>query len=205
MSEIYALTDDFYTPNLEDSVKEILDCGVKMVQFRSKKESIDESLVARLVEICSSYGANLIVNDDPNLAKRVGAHGVHIGKDDGGIKKAKEILGVDKIVGVSCYSSLKLALDAQDLGASYAAFGAMFPTDTKPDTEICTINSILNFKDKLSIKTCLIGGINISNLEQILALKPDYIALVSAIYKPYSITQNIRNLQRIIKDFYGYN
>lgn len=205
MSEIYALTDDFYTPNLEDSVKEILDCGVKMVQFRSKKESIDESLVARLVEICSSYGANLIVNDDPNLAKRVGAHGAHIGRDDGGIKSAREILGSDKIVGVSCYSSLKLALDAENLGASYAAFGAMFPTDTKPDTEICTINSILNFKDKLSIKTCLIGGINTSNLEQILALKPDYIALVSAIYKPYSITQNIRNLQRIIKDFYGHN
>lgn len=204
MSEIYALTDDFYTPNLEACVKTILDCGIKMVQFRSKKDSINEKEIINLVKICDSYSANLIVNDSITLAKRVGAHGVHIGLGDGEVKEAREILGADKIVGVSCYGSLDLALKASDDGASYAAFGSAFPTKTKKDAKVFKLRKFKEFKDILSIKTCIIGGINASNLEQILALRPDYIALVSAVYTPNSISENLRNLQKIIRDFYGH-
>lgn len=205
MSEIYALTDDFYTPNLEVAVKNILDCGIKMVQFRSKKDSINEKEVANLVKICDSYGANLIVNDSILLAKRVGAHGVHIGLGDGQVKEARETLGYDKIVGVSCYGSLELALKAQDDGADYVAFGAAFPTKTKKDAKTFELSKFEDFRDFIDIKTCIIGGINALNLEQILALKPYYIALVSAIYTPNSISENLRNLQKIIRDFYGHN
>lgn len=205
MSEIYALTDDFYTPNLEVAVKNILDCGIKMVQFRSKKDSINEKEVANLVKICDSYGANLIVNDSILLAKRVGAHGVHIGLGDGQVKEARETLGYGKIVGVSCYGSLELALKAQDDGADYVAFGAAFPTKTKKDAKTFELSKFEDFRDFIDIKTCIIGGINALNLEQILALKPYYIALVSAIYTPNSISENLRNLQKIIRDFYGHN
>lgn len=201
MSEIYALTDDFYTPNLEDAVKEILDCGIKMLQFRSKKEQIDESLVSKLVKICDKYSANLIVNDSIDLAKKVGAHGVHIGRGDGSVKGAREVLGTDKIVGVSCYDSLDIALKSQKFGANYVAFGAAFPTATKKDAEVFNLSKFLDFKQNLKIKTCIIGGINSSNLEQILTLKPDYIAMVSAIYIPNSISKNIKNLQDIMERF----
>ncbi|NLY04395.1 MAG: thiamine phosphate synthase [Campylobacter sp.] len=201
MSEIYALTDDFYTPlnSIEDQVKEILDCGIKMVQFRSKKRVINENIISNLIRICDDYNANLMINDHVHLAKKLGAHGVHIGKEDSDIKTARQILGVEKIVGISCYDSLKLALDAEENGASYVAFASSFSSTTKPEAVFLDENKFISFKQNLKVKTCLIGGINASNIDQILKLKPDYIAIVSAIYKPNTITKNLKTLLNTIK------
>lgn len=108
MSEIYALSDDFFTPEdvIVKSIHEILDNGVKFVQFRSKKKEKNEKIISELIRLCDDYHAYLIINDDALLARKLGAHGVHIGKDDGSIIKAREILGENKIIGVSCYDDL---------------------------------------------------------------------------------------------------
>ena len=203
MAQIYALTDDKLTPNSSvfSQVREILECGVKFVQYRSKTQTQDEKLIASLISLCEDFGANLIINDNANLAKKLGAHGVHIGRDDGECAKVREFLGKDKIIGVTCYSDLNLALNSQKNGASYAAFGAMFASPTKKEAPLCPRQIVQKAKANLQIPVAIIGGINEQNLSEILGLKADYIALVSAIYKPNSITQNISNLQGIINGY----
>ncbi|CZE48461.1 thiamine-phosphate pyrophosphorylase [Campylobacter geochelonis] len=199
-NQLYVLTDDFYTPEetIISQVREVLECGVKMVQFRSKKELKNERIADELIALCDKFGANLIINDDVNLALKLGAHGVHIGKDDGELKEARALLGDDKIIGVSCYNELNLALNAQENGASYVAFGAVFPTTTKKDTTSFNALNLVKFKEKLSIPTCLIGGINALNLASLLEYQADYLAIVSAAYKPLSTKENLLNLKKII-------
>ena len=200
MAEIYAITDDVLTP--ESSVlapsKELLECGVKFLQYRTKLEPKNERVAVALKELCERYGARFIVNDDVKFAAKIGANAVHIGKDDGGVKASRKILGEDAFIGVSCYDDLNLALKAQDEGASYAAFGAVFASPTKPHAPLCKFETIRRAKEILRIPICVIGGINAANIAQIAALSPDYIAVISALYRPASIKENLRNLQAFL-------
>ena len=123
MAEIYAISDDMLMPeNLAlQYTREILECGVKFFQFRSKKEPKNEKIASEIFNLCEKFGARFIVNDDIFFAARIGAKSVHLGKDDASIKEAYEILGNDSYVGVSCYDSLDLAIKAKQNGASYVA------------------------------------------------------------------------------------
>ncbi len=183
MSEIYALSDDVLTPpqTIFSQIDEILRCGVKLVQYRSKLAAQDETLIRSLIGLCEDYGAKLIINDDATLAKKLGAHGVHIGKDDGETAQVREFLGADKIVGVSCYADLARARQAEAQGASYVAFGSLRRSKTKPDAPLCPDELVQEARKSLNLPIAVIGGINLENLNEILALKPDYIAMVEAI------------------------
>ena len=200
MAEIYAITDDVLTPesSVLEQARELLECGVKFLQYRTKLEPKNERVATALKELCERYGARFIVNDDVNFAAKIGANAVHIGKDDGGVKAARKILGEDAFIGVSCYDDLNLALRAQDEGASYAAFGAVFASSTKPNAPLCKFETIRRAKKILRIPVCVIGGINAANIAQIAALNPDYIAVISALYRPASIKENLRNLQAFL-------
>jgi len=200
MSEIYAITDDVLTPenSVLEQTCELLECGVKLLQYRTKLEPKNESVATALKELCERYGARFIINDDVKFAAKIGANAVHIGKDDGGVKAARKILGEDAFIGVSCYDDLNLALKAQDEGASYAAFGALFASPTKPNAPLCKFKTIMRAKQILRIPICVIGGINVANITQIAALNPDYIAVISALYRPASIKENLRNLQAFL-------
>ena len=200
MAKIYAITDDILTPESSVLVQagELLECGVKLLQYRTKIEPKNERVAVALKELCERYGARFIVNDDVKFAAKIGANAVHIGKDDGGVKAARKILGEDAFIGVSCYDDLNLALKAQDEGASYAAFGAVFASLTKPNAPLCKFETIVRAKEILCIPVCVIGGINAANIAQIAALNPDYIAVISALYRPASIKENLRNLQTFL-------
>ena len=197
MIEIYAISDDVLMPeNLAlQYTKEILECGVKFFQFRSKKIPKDERLASEIFNLCEKFGARFIVNDDILFAAHIGAKSVHLGKDDASIKEAFEILGDDAYVGVSCYDSLELALRAKQNGASYVAFGAMFKSPTKPNAPLCKAQTISQAKE-MGMNVCVIGGINSSNIASVARVKPDMIAIISAIYKDGMIKKNIENLQR---------
>ncbi|AII15097.1 thiamine phosphate synthase [Campylobacter iguaniorum] len=201
MNQLYILTDSNFTPpsELKNAVQEILNSGIKLIQYRNKSQNHDINLLKWVVSLCDEFGAKLIINDDPILAVNCGAHGVHVGKEDGGVLRAREILGDKAIIGASCYNDINLAIKAQNDGASYVAFGAMFTSQTKPNAKLCDHEIVKKAKEILSIPVCVIGGINSSNLQSVCALKPDYIAIISAAYKPNSITQNIVNLQNIIR------
>lgn len=200
VAEIYAITDDVLTPesSVLAQVGELLECGVKFLQYRTKLEPKNERVAVALKELCERYGARFIVNDDVKFAAKIGANAVHIGKDDGGVKAARKILGKDAFIGVSCYDDLNLALKAQDESASYAAFGALFASPTKPNAPLCKFETIRRAKEILRIPVCVIGGINTANIAQIAALNPDYIAVISALYRPASIKENLKNLQAFL-------
>ena len=201
MAEIYAISDDILMPeNLAlDYTREILECGVKFFQFRSKKAVKNEKLASEILNLCEKFGAKFIVNDDVKFAKKIGAKAVHLGKDDENIKEAFEILGKDAYVGVSCYNDINLAINAAKNGASYAAFGSVFTSPTKPNAPKCGLEVVKEAKQILNLPVCVIGGINETNIGSLSLAKPDLIAVISAIYKNGNIKENIKNLQKIIE------
>ena len=201
MAEIYAISDDILMPeNLAlEYAREILECGVKFFQFRSKKAVKNEKLASEILNLCEKFGAKFIVNDDVKFAKKIGAKAVHLGKDDEGIKEAFEILGKDAYVGISCYNDINLAINAAKNGASYVAFGSVFTSPTKPNAPKCGLEVVKEAKQILNLPVCVIGGINETNIGSLSHTKPDLIAVISAIYKDSNIKENIKNLQRIIE------
>ena len=201
MAEIYAISDDILMPeNLAlEYVREILECGVKFFQFRSKKAVKNEKLASEILNLCEKFGAKFIVNDDVKFAKKIGAKAVHLGKDDENIKEAFEILGKDAYVGVSCYNDISLAINAAKNGASYVAFGSVFASPTKPNAPKCRLEVVKEAKQILNLPVCVIGGINETNIGSLSHAKPDLIAVISAIYKNGNIKENIKNLQKIIE------
>ena len=203
MAEIYAISDDVLMPeNLAlEYTREILECGVKFFQFRSKKAVKNENLASEILNLCEKFGAKFIVNDDVKFAKKIGAKAVHLGKDDESIKEAFEILGKDAYVGVSCYNDINLAINAAKNGASYVAFGSVFTSPTKPNAPKCGLEVVKEAKQILNLPVCVIGGINETNIGSLSHAKPDLIAVISAIYKDGNIKENIKNLQKIIKNF----
>ena len=203
MAEIYAISDDVLMPeNLAlEYTREILECGVKFFQFRSKKAVKNEKLASEILNFCEKFGAKFIVNDDVKFAKKIGAKAVHLGKDDENIKEAFEILGEDAYVGVSCYNDISLAINAAKNGASYVAFGSIFTSSTKPNAPKCGLEVVKEAKQILDLPVCVIGGINETNIGSLSHAKPDLIAVISAIYKNGDIKENIKNLQKIVKNF----
>ena len=201
MAEIYAISDDVLMPeNLAlEYAREILECGVKFFQFRSKKAVKNEKLASEILNLCEKFGAKFIVNDDVKFAKKIGAKAVHLGKDDENIKEAFEILGKNAYVGVSCYNDINLAINAAKNGASYVAFGSIFTSSTKPNAPKCGLEVVKEAKQILNLPVCVIGGINETNIGSLSHTKPDLIAIISAIYKDGNIKENIKNLQRIIE------
>ena len=201
MAEIYAISDDILMPeNLAlEYAREILECGVKFFQFRSKKAVKNEKLASEILNLCEKFGAKFIVNDDVKFAKKIGAKAVHLGKDDENIKEAFEILGKDAYVGVSCYNDINLAINAAKNGASYVAFGSVFTSLTKPNAPKCGLEVVKEAKQILNLPICVIGGINETNIGSLSHVKPDLITIISAIYKDGNIKENIKNLQKIIK------
>lgn len=201
MAEIYAISDDILMPeNLAlEYTREILECGVKFFQFRSKKAVKNEKLASEILNLCEKFGAKFIVNDDVKFAKKIGAKAVHLGKDDEGIKEAFEILGKNAYVGVSCYNDISLAINAAKNGASYVAFGSVFTSPTKPNAPKCELEVVKEAKQILNLPVCVIGGINETNIGSLSHAKPDLIAVISAIYKDGNIKEKIKNLQKIIE------
>ena len=199
--QIYALTDSVLTPtkDLYNVVLELCEAKVGLIQYRNKNAIHDEILLAKIALLCKQNGVKFIINDDARLAKKVGADGVHVGKDDFSVLKAREILGNDAIIGASCYDSIQKAIKAQDDGASYAAFGAVFPSPTKPAATPCKLEILSLAKKELKIPVCAIGGINATNIASVAKTGADYAAVISALYKNAQIKQNIKELFDSIK------
>ena len=123
-----------------------------------------------------------IINDDPNLAMKVGADGCHIGQKDYNIKKARRVLK-NKILGVSCHNSIKLSHDAINNGANYIALGSFFSTRTKKVKFRANLNTLEKVKKFSSVPIIAIGGINDKNFKKLLLNKADFLAISSYIWK----------------------
>lgn len=193
---LYAITDEILTPDdtVLTQVREALEAGVKILQYRNKnaRDSELKGICESLQALCKAYGALFIIDDRPHLAAVIGADGLHIGKDDMPLSEAREIFPLG-IIGVSCYGSVKKALEAQEEGASYVAFGSFFSSPTKPHSGIVSKSVVTKAKESLEIPVCVIGGISTSNIHEMAALGPDMISVVSAVFDG-NITHNVKNL-----------
>ena len=179
---IYAITPEFK----EDSAlfvwaEQLFQHRVRFLQYRDKQSDLPKkfSRAKTLLTLARRYDAFLIINDDVLLCLETHADGVHLGKNDGSLFLARKLLGEDKILGASCYAALKNAQDAEKLGADYVAFGAVFPSPTKPDAPLVSLSKIALAKMALSIPVCAIGGITKENAGEVLKTGADSLALSS--------------------------
>jgi thiamine-phosphate pyrophosphorylase len=144
----------------------------------------DEVLRAgeRLMPIVQRAGVAFIVNDRPDLAKKLGADGVHVGQEDASYAEARRILGADKIVGVTCHNSRHLAMQAAEAGADYVAFGAFYPTATK-EAKTRAEPEILTWWQELMEAPCVaIGGITVENARPLVEAGADFLAVASGVW-----------------------
>lgn len=195
---IYAITDSKSgkNKNILDYSREILEAGVKILQYREKKKNTKEKYQEALLlrKLTRELGAVFIVNDDIYIALAVEADGVHIGQDDLPIEEVRKILGEHKIIGVSTHSP-EQAKKAADSGADYIGVGPIFDTETKED--VCSTVGLeyLEYVEKnLSIPYVAIGGIKTHNLNEILNVGAKRIAMVSELVgakDTYAITKDI--------------
>ena len=151
---------------------------IKYFQLRLKKTSISSLLkVSRKVKkIVKKYDVKFLINDRPLVAKMVGADGCHIGQKDMNFFSARKILGKNKIIGVTCHNSKKLAIKAKKNGANYVAFGSFFKSSTKKTAFKANLTILRWAKKKINIPAVAIGGINSSNYKKILLNGADFIA-----------------------------
>lgn len=183
--QLYLISPPDVTGGFPDRLRRALDAGlVAAFQFRVK--DIDWHEAAKLAEplqrICTDADVAFIVNDSVALAKRLGADGVHLGQSDGNPREAREILGRDVQIGVTCHDSRHLAMEAGEAGADYVAFGAFYETTTKP-SEYRPDPAILGWWTTLFAAPCVaIGGITPENAPPLIAAGADFIAVCNAVW-----------------------
>jgi thiamine-phosphate pyrophosphorylase len=186
-NKLYAITDSQLLPGdqLFTAVAAALKGGCKLVQYRDKtSDKVRRSFEARnLLALCNQYQAQLLINDDVELAKEVGAHGVHLGQGDTNPVAARIILGNRAIIGVTCHDSLTLAQQAIKDSANYIAFGRFFPSSTKPNARPAPISLISEARQQFSaIPIVVIGGITLENGKQLLDAGADMLAVCHSLF-----------------------
>ncbi len=192
---LYAITRETdASARLLSEVEAALRGGAAVVQYRDKSGDVarQHEQASELLAICKRYRAPLIINDSLRLADLVGADGVHLGRDDGGIREARIVLGPEKIIGVSCYQSLDLALTAQTAGADYVAFGSFFASATKPDAPRADIALLQHASRVLHLPIVAIGGITPDNAEPLIEAGADALAVIHALFEAADIEARAR-------------
>jgi thiamine-phosphate pyrophosphorylase len=163
-------------------VEKVIIGGAVVVQYRDKHPKDAPLLARELVKVCHQYQVPLIINDDVELAIKVAADGVHLGKDDASIAEARQRLGNNAIIGVSCYNSVEKALAAQQQGADYVAFGRFFPSSSKPLAAPAELNTLREAKKVLNTPIVAIGGILPENGGQLLNAGADLLAVIGGLF-----------------------
>jgi len=202
LSGLYAITDaNLLANNFTDAIEQALQGGCRIIQYRDKSTDHDHRLQqAHIIrQLCDQHQCLFIVNDDIELAKACNADGVHIGKDDQQLTTARKRLGDKKIIGVSCYNQIELALAAEQAGADYVAFGAFFSSSIKPEATNAPIALISQAKNQLQIPVCCIGGITANNASALIEAGSDMIAVISDIFASDDIKQSSQMLNKLFK------
>jgi thiamine-phosphate pyrophosphorylase len=197
---LYVITDTSHstTESLISDVTSALKGGARIVQFRDKHSAyeIQLNLAKQLKTLCESYQAWLIINDNIDLAKHSQAHGLHIGKNDGDIKSARELLGANAIIGVTCYNDLQRAQQMQALGADYVAFGRFFVSKTKPKAPQADLQTLIQAKQNLTIPVVAIGGINQTNAAQLIHAGVDSLAVIHGVFGQADIEDAAKSISQ---------
>ncbi len=183
--KLYLISPPAIDGGFADRLERALAAG-PVAAFQLRLKGIDDHAVAALAPplqaVCAAHGVAFIVNDSIGLAKRLGADGVHLGQGDGDPREARDVLGPDAQIGVTCHGSRHLAMEAGEAGADYVAFGAFHPSTTKearhrPDPAILGWWATL-----FEIPSVAIGGITPDNAAPLIAAGADFLAVCGAVW-----------------------
>ena len=171
---------------------------VSFFQLRLKKETNKNKILIgkKIKKICKKYKVKFLVNDDPRLAKKLNADGCHLGQKDMNIARARKIMG-NKIIGITCHNSIKLAKNAIEDGANYLAFGAFYSSKTKVVKYKASLTILRSAKKITSLPIVAIGGIKLNNYKKLLLNKANFLAISGYIWnnKKYKLLEAIRKLK----------
>jgi thiamine-phosphate pyrophosphorylase len=183
---LYVITDTKLIPRhrFVETVEAAVRGGATMVQLREKDTPQEEviRLGRELLAVTQRYGALLIINDHPTVAKAVGADGAHVGREDPSVEDTRDLLGPDAIIGASCYGDVTRAMAAEQAGANYVAFGTPFPSPTKSKRTDISLGIFREVKQHVKVPVFAIGGITIGNARQVIDAGADGIAVVSGVF-----------------------
>jgi thiamine-phosphate pyrophosphorylase len=184
-AKLYLISPQDIGGPFPDRLRAALEPGIATA-FQMRVKNVDEHQLARLAEplqrICADSDVAFIVNDSVALAKRLGADGVHLGQGDGEIGEARALLGPSAQIGKTCHDSRHLAMEAGEAGADYVAFGAFYPTTTKP-SDYRPEPSILSWWSTLFEIPCVaIGGITPENARPLVEAGADFLAVCQAVW-----------------------
>ena len=199
---LYAVTpDEPDIGSLTRKVSKALAGGARIVQYRNKFASaaLRREQGAALLALCREARIPLVINDDLDLAIGIGADGLHVGREDISVAAARAQLGKDRLLGVSCYDKLELALAAREAGADYVAFGSAFPSATKPQATRAPLSLYREAKGHLGSPVVAIGGITTENARTVIEAGADAVAVISALFDAPDIEAAARGFSRLFE------
>ena len=182
ISGLYVITDNNSDGALLTKVNAALIGGAKTVQYRAKDIRPDDrrNMAIHLKDLCDKYGAKLIINDFPELAQQVDAAGVHLGQEDISVNQARQLLGHNKLIGISTHN-VDEALKAEMHGADYIGIGAIFPTASKDDTSVVGIKTLEMVRKAVRIPIVAIGGMTPDCAYEAINAGADAVAVISCV------------------------
>lgn len=184
MQGLYLISNDDPIELLQQKLAAALDAApVALLQYRRKQVAKDQQQleVESLLRLCEQYKTPLIINDDVALARQFDC-GVHLGQGDGSLEEARRVLGTQVIIGRTCHASLELAEWAAEEGASYLAFGAVYPSGTKPNAQRVTLEILKQAAQNFSLPICAIGGLTVENSQPVKQAGVDLFAVVGDVF-----------------------
>lgn len=189
-------------PGILSKVLETQVVNVFQLRLKNYKDSDLISITSLLYKICIKKNVTFILNDRVDIAKKLNVDGVHLGKEDGSIKNARNILGNLKVIGSSCYNNISLSIKSQNLGANYIAFGAFFKTETKENTSKIILSGFKNIRKNINVPIVGIGGLNKFNIKKLIYFKPDFLAFCSSIWNTKRTPQiEIKSIKNVLDNF----
>ncbi|GGJ97043.1 thiamine phosphate synthase [Pseudomonas matsuisoli] len=182
---LYAITDSALLADgkLLPYVEAALRGGARLLQYRDKTHDQARRLreAEALRDLCARYDATLIINDDAELAARLGV-GLHLGQEDGSLSAARALLGRKAVIGATCHARLDLAETAIAEGASYVAFGRFFDSMTKPGAPGATVELLEQTRARCNVPICAIGGVTLATAPTLIANGASLIAVIHALF-----------------------
>ncbi|MBB4630431.1 thiamine phosphate synthase [Sphingosinicella soli] len=201
--QLYLISPDRYDPGFPEQLKAALGAG-PVAAFQLRLKGVEDVEILRagaaLKPILAAYDVAFILNDRADLAKELGADGVHLGQSDGSVAEARSLLGHDAQIGVTCHDSRHFAMEGTEAGADYVAFGAFYPTATKETTHRPD-PSILSWWTTISEIPCVaIGGITPENAAPLVAAGADFLAVCGAVWAhPQGPAAGVKAFQGILE------
>ena len=184
-AKLYLISPQDVGDPFPDRLKAALDPGLAAA-FQLRVKDVDEHRLATLAEplqrICADAEVAFIVNDSMALAKRIGADGVHLGQSDGDVREARALLGPGAQIGKTCHDNRHFAMEAGEAGADYVAFGAFYPTTTKPSNYRPEPSILTWWSAVFEIPCVAIGGITPDNAKPLVDAGADFIAVCQAVW-----------------------